>query len=495
VSLGSLYNNFGSRAGLDSALAGHRLLQHTVLWADRDDAVCGDSGVGRVHAAAEAYLRLHIDDPRVAPPLAGDSQLPDTPGCRATTDALAARIAEQNRHLARAVLAAIDEGTLRPVDARDTATLLWATWNGVLALARRPDQLRATEQELRDLYRAATTAILHGLRGTSIAFDADTRTTFWGARVPGAILRDFLKAWIRDDTLCEWVCEHVFGGEQPRALADSLRAITAAILESATPEDWEQVAADLFDAAWDFMRAEQATPPQPAPALPRPPAATIACFDPRDDAKARGRRATAQRIIRAVEGLLRESPDRTLTPAVVAARANVAMKTVYQQFGDTPRLIAAVHTTRALSLPALWGECGRTGASAREQIVAAANEYLCLALEHPDALRSIVLPRDPGDRASCQELTDALAERVAGQCRLLARTIARGAHDGSIVATDPQRAARILWATWNGIAGLAWRSDALRTEPDDLRRLLMQATDTLLRGLPPTRPDRCATAS
>jgi hypothetical protein len=31
---------------------------------------------------------------------------------------------------------------------------------------------------------------------------------------------------------------------------------------------------------------------------------------------------------------------------------------------------------------------------------------------------------------TCQELTDALAERVASQCQLLAGMIARGAHDG-----------------------------------------------------------------
>lgn len=497
VSLGSIFNNFGSRAGLDSALAARRVLQRDSLWAEGDEVLTGDSGLGRIRAAAEAYLRLHTDDPDVAPVFTRDTQLPDTPGSRSATDAIAARIAEQNRHLARATLAAIDEGTIRPVDARETATLLWATWNGVLALARRPDQLRATDDELHDLYRAATGAILHGLRGTSIPLDADTRTTPCGAHISGALLRDFLKAWIRDDTLSRWVSQHTFGEpDLPDCnVADLLRSTMTAILDSADAEDWEQVAADLFDVAWEFIRDEQATSRVSAPVPPSPVEATLARFERREDTKARGRRSTAQRIIRAVEALWRENPDRALAPAVVAARAKVAHKTVYQQFGDTPRLIAAVNTSRALSVPVLWSECCRTSASAREQIIAAANEYLCRSLEQPHAFRSIVFPHDPGDRVTCQELTDALAERVAGQCQLLAGVIARGAHEGSIAPVDPQRASRILWAAWNGIVSLAWRPDALSADPDELRRLLMHATDTILRGLPPIQPARCATAS
>jgi hypothetical protein len=93
VSLGSIFTNFGSRAGLDSALAARRVLQRASLWAGRDEVLRGDSGLGRIRAAAEAYLRLHIDDPDVAPVFTRDTQLPDTPGSRTATNALAARIA------------------------------------------------------------------------------------------------------------------------------------------------------------------------------------------------------------------------------------------------------------------------------------------------------------------------------------------------------------------------------------------------------------------
>jgi hypothetical protein len=142
----------------------------------------------------------------------------------------------------------------------------------VLALARRPDQLRANDTELRDLYRAATSAILHGLRGTSIALDADTRTTPCGAHIAGALLRDFLKAWIRDDALSACVGQQIFGEPDPPegTLADLLRSTTTAILDSADPEDWEQVAADLFDVAWEFIRDEQAAPRVSPPIPPSP---------------------------------------------------------------------------------------------------------------------------------------------------------------------------------------------------------------------------------
>ncbi len=48
---------------------------------------------------------------------------------------------------------------------------------------------------------------------------------------------------------------------------------------------------------------------------------------------------------------------------------------------------------------------------------------------------------------------------------------------------DPERTATALWAAWNGILSPAWRPDALRHDPEELRRLLDVATDIVRHGL------------
>ena len=58
----------------------------------------------------------------------------------------------------------IAEGSIRPVDARRAATVLWASWNGIISLAWRPDELREDERSLADLLSLAADIVSWGLR-------------------------------------------------------------------------------------------------------------------------------------------------------------------------------------------------------------------------------------------------------------------------------------------------------------------------------------------
>jgi hypothetical protein len=58
----------------------------------------------------------------------------------------------------------IAEGTIRPLDARKAATVLWASWNGVLSLGWRPDQLREDTDGLAELLSLAGDMVSWGLR-------------------------------------------------------------------------------------------------------------------------------------------------------------------------------------------------------------------------------------------------------------------------------------------------------------------------------------------
>ncbi|KAA9155261.1 TetR/AcrR family transcriptional regulator [Amycolatopsis acidicola] len=161
VAVGSIYNHFGSKAGLhaavvENALGADRDHMDRAYTADRTPAV-------QLYAAAEEYLEFYLKYPEYFRMLA----FPNSPGQYAAGQDLAERLArsvdQQNGRLVRALRAGIASGELRKVDPEQVATVLWASWNGVISLGWRQDSLRRTESELRALLRTATGVVADGL--------------------------------------------------------------------------------------------------------------------------------------------------------------------------------------------------------------------------------------------------------------------------------------------------------------------------------------------
>ena len=161
VAVGSLYNHFGSKAGLHAAVVERavevdRQFMDLAYTADR-------SPVEQLYAAAEESLRFYLEAPEYFRMLA----FPGDPGRYQAGRDLAERMArsvdEQNARMVEALRLGIEAGVVRDVDPASVATVLWASWNGVISLAWRPDELRRTEKELRELLRVATDAIARGL--------------------------------------------------------------------------------------------------------------------------------------------------------------------------------------------------------------------------------------------------------------------------------------------------------------------------------------------
>jgi TetR/AcrR family transcriptional regulator len=80
-------------------------------------------------------------------------------------------------------------------------------------------------------------------------------------------------------------------------------------------------------------------------------------------------------------------------------------------------------------------------------------------------------------------VADRLAQRVGEQNARLAEAIRRGIEAGAVRALDPDEAATVLWAAWNGIISLAWRPDGLRRDEPELARLLAAASEIVSGGL------------
>lgn len=161
VAIGSVYNHFGSKAGLYAALV------EKALVADRQFMdlayVEGRSPVEQLYAAADEYLAFYLANPEYFRMLA----FPAEPGSYAAGQDLADRLAdsvdEQNKRIVDALKRGMKAGTIRKVNAQELATVLWSSWNGIISLAWRQDRLQRNPRQLKRLLRAATDAFTHGL--------------------------------------------------------------------------------------------------------------------------------------------------------------------------------------------------------------------------------------------------------------------------------------------------------------------------------------------
>jgi TetR/AcrR family transcriptional regulator len=165
VAVGSIYNNFGSKAGLYAAVV-DRALDVDREYMDRAYTP-GRSPIEQLEAAAEQYLRFYLDHPEFFRMLAFPAEVGSYPAAAEAAQRLGRRVDEQNARMLDALERGIAEGSLRAVDARQTATLLWASWNGVISLAWRPDDLRRDERELATLLELASDVVSWGLRRPS----------------------------------------------------------------------------------------------------------------------------------------------------------------------------------------------------------------------------------------------------------------------------------------------------------------------------------------
>ncbi|TDO66562.1 TetR family transcriptional regulator [Kribbella sp. VKM Ac-2571] len=161
VAVGSVYNHFGSKAGLYAALVERAVVVDRQFM---DLAyVEGRGPVEQLYAAADEYLAFYLANPEYFRMLA----FPAEPGSYAAGQELADRLAdsvdEQNRRMVDAIKRGIKAGTIRKVNAQEVATVLWSSWNGIISLGWRQDRLQRNPRQLKRLLRAATDAFARGL--------------------------------------------------------------------------------------------------------------------------------------------------------------------------------------------------------------------------------------------------------------------------------------------------------------------------------------------
>jgi TetR/AcrR family transcriptional regulator len=178
-----------------------------------------------------------------------------------------------------------------------------------------------------------------------------------------------------------------------------------------------------------------------------------------------------------------ERPLEDVPVEQLAAQAGVAVRSIYNCFGSKAGLHAAL-VDRALDVDREYMDRAYLpGRPPVEQLLAAAEEYLRFALDHPRFFRMLAFPEAPGPYPAAARTAERLARRVDEQNARMVDALERGMADGSIRPLDARRTATVLWASWNGIIALAWRPDGLAEDEAGLRDLLDRAADLVQTGL------------
>jgi AcrR family transcriptional regulator len=188
-------------------------------------------------------------------------------------------------------------------------------------------------------------------------------------------------------------------------------------------------------------------------------------------------------LVAAAQLMFTERPVDEVTVEEIGQHAGVAVGSIYNNFGSKEGLYAAV-VARALDVDRDYMDRAYTpDRKPIEQLLAASEQYLRFALDHPQFFRMLAFPNKPSPYPAAAETAALLALRVDEQNARMVDAIERGIADGSIRDLDPQSTATVLWASWNGIISLAWRHDDLRQSPEELAELIARAADLVSYGL------------
>jgi len=216
--------------------------------------------------------------------------------------------------------------------------------------------------------------------------------------------------------------------------------------------------------------------------------ARVGLYDPAVESVIRRRvdprkQRTIDALLAAAQPLFADRRVDEVTVEEIGRRAGVAVGSIYNNFGSKEGLYAAV-VARALDVDRDYMDRAYTpDRSPIEQLLAAAEQYLRFALDHPNFFRMLAFPAKPGPYPGAEATAAQLSRRIDEQNARMVDAIARGITEGSIREVDPVMTATILWASWNGIISLAWRHDDLRLDAQQLAELLSRATDLVSYGL------------
>ena len=167
VSVGSIYNLFSSKLGLYLAVA-ERATELFAEVLERAYAT-SDSPLEQVMACGDAYLRFHLEHPGAFRLIAFDPvEQKVSPADEELRRAISAKTVEALAGFRDHIAAAVAAGEAGPhVDPELTARVLFASWNGMIGLGLRQDELAVDDDHIGALIEQARRIVLNGLTDPS----------------------------------------------------------------------------------------------------------------------------------------------------------------------------------------------------------------------------------------------------------------------------------------------------------------------------------------
>lgn len=160
VAVATIYNRVGNRSALLVAVA-EQAMEESRAYMDAAYAADG-TPVERLRLAAAAYIRFAQERPHEVRILVEPADEPEA------VERLAELNRVQNAKLADAIRDGMAAGTIRPdLDPDQAATMLWASLNGLLALAWRPGAMQVAPDDLEPLLRTFLAIAEDGLLARS----------------------------------------------------------------------------------------------------------------------------------------------------------------------------------------------------------------------------------------------------------------------------------------------------------------------------------------
>jgi AcrR family transcriptional regulator len=171
----------------------------------------------------------------------------------------------------------------------------------------------------------------------------------------------------------------------------------------------------------------------------------------------RRKQRTTDAILDAAEQLLRERGFAGMTIEAIAAKADVAIGSIYSRFAGKDGVYVAL-AERAVEANEAAVERVHADGHATELIAAFTDAYVRFHREHPLAFRLVTL--QDVERPLDERLRQArrrLAERLDAMVDQLAASLERAARAGELRAVAPRPTALFLWASLNGALSLRRR--------------------------------------
>lgn len=162
VAVGSIYNHFGSKEGLELALTERAVELHSIYMEEDGDP--GLSALERVLDTAGRLARFGREQPAYLRLLARPPRAPGDDPRSEPAARVARHLAEHERRTAALIEAAMRRGELRPLDARKAAAFLRSAWLGMLTLGPHAARSGAGgDARLRGVVEAGLRIVVGGL--------------------------------------------------------------------------------------------------------------------------------------------------------------------------------------------------------------------------------------------------------------------------------------------------------------------------------------------